>query len=261
MTEAELLFSQVLSCARPDLYLNKDKYLAKEDLNLISSVLARRIKGEPIQYILGKTEFMGLEIRVNQDVLIPRPETEILVEAVLRRIEKQKSPEILDLGAGSGCIAIALKKNLADSKVDASDISDKALAVARDNAKFNNVNINFLKCDLFPSFQLPAPSYDIIVSNPPYVAEGEINALQPELRFEPRFALSGGADGLDFYRRIIAGAPVCLKNKGLLIMEIGLGQRPGIEKIFLDSGKFELVEVIKDYSNIDRVVVAKKDDG
>jgi release factor glutamine methyltransferase len=258
VNETELLFSQALGCDRLALYLNKDQYLAKQELNFISSVFERRIKGEPIQYILGKMEFMGLELNVNKDVFIPRPETEILVETALKYAAKGGALKILDLGTGSGCIAIALSKNLAYLEIDASDISDKALAVAKENANLNRVKINFIQSDLFKG--LSNKKYDIMISNPPYVAEGQISKLQPELQFEPRVALSGGPDGLAFYRRIILGAPDYLKRNGLLIMEIGFGQKPGIEKIFLDSGKFKPVEVIKDYNNIERVIVARKAD-
>ncbi len=256
MTETELLFSQVLDCDRLSLYLNKDKYLTKKELELISSALERRIKGEPLQYILGKVEFMGLELKVNEDVLIPRPETEILVETALKYAGNEKSPKILDLGTGSGCIAIALAKNLADTKIDASDISPEALRMAKQNAELNKAKINFIQSDLFKG--LRNKQYAIIVSNPPYVEEAQIGRLQPELRFEPRVALSGGMDGLDFYRRIITESADYLNRNGLLIMEIGFGQRPGLEKIFLDSEKLRIIEVIKDYNNIDRVIVARK---
>jgi len=272
VNEAELLFSQVLGCDRLDLYLNKDKYLSGKKLNFITNALARRIKGEPIQYILGKTEFMGLELKIGAGVFIPRPETEILVETAIKYVQgaprlrsgqagcRVQGKRILDLGTGSGCIAVSLAKYLTDIEIDASDISDQALAVAHDNAKLNKVSVNFFKSDLFLSSKLYAPSYDLIVSNPPYVSEGEIGKLQPELRFEPRVALSGGLDGLDFYRRIIPESADYLKSNGLLMMEIGFGQRQAIEKIFSGSGKFKVIEVVKDYNNIDRVIVARKAD-
>ncbi|MFA5345133.1 MAG: peptide chain release factor N(5)-glutamine methyltransferase [Candidatus Omnitrophota bacterium] len=256
MNETELLFSEVLGCDRTALYLDKAKILDQDKLALISSVLKRRIKGEPIQYILGKTEFMALKLKVNRDVLIPRPETEILVETTLKYADKIRQAEILDLGTGSGCIAISLGKRLVNAKIDAIDISDKALAVAEENAGLNGVKIDFIRSDLFDS--LGNREYDIIVSNPPYIADDEIGRLQPELQFEPRVALSAGVDGLDFYRRISLKAAGHLKKDGLLIMEIGFGQRLGIEKTFLDSRAFKITEAIKDYSNIDRVIVAQK---
>ena len=258
MNEAELLFSEVLGCDRIDLYLDKAKLVDKDKLRLISSVLKRRIKGEPIQHILGKTEFMGLEFKVNPDVLIPRPETEILVETALKYINKEKGTRILDLGTGSGCIAVSLYKNSVDSAIDASDVSNKALEVAGENACLNNAKINFIQSDLFNA--LGYKEYDMIISNPPYIVSAEIRKLQPELRFEPVLALDGGTDGLDFYRRIIVGAPDYLKNGGWLILEIGFGQKSAIEKIFLDSGRFEIAGVIKDYNNIARVIIARKAD-
>ncbi|MDD2680347.1 MAG: peptide chain release factor N(5)-glutamine methyltransferase [Candidatus Omnitrophica bacterium] len=258
MNEAELLFTQALGCDRLALYLNKHKYLGQDEAAFISSALSRRIKGEPLQYILGKAEFMGLEIEVNPDVLIPRPETEILAARALEYAKQEQARDVLDLGTGSGCIAVALAKHLTGLKLDASDISDRALAVAARNALAHGVNIHFIRSDLFAA--LSCGKYDMIVSNPPYIVSAQIRKLQPELSYEPVLALAGGADGLNFYRRIIPGAPDYLKKNGLLIMEIGLGQRPAIEKIFLDAGKFELTEVIKDYNNVERVLVARKAD-
>jgi len=256
VNEAELLFSQALGCQRPDLYINKNEYLGREKGVFISSVLNRRIKGEPIQYILGKTEFMGLEIKVNKDVFIPRPETEILVETALEFARKEKPRRVLDLGTGSGCIAVALFKYLANLEIDASDISDKALIVAKENARLHSARINFIKSDLFS--KLEYKEYGIIVSNPPYIAESQIEKLQPELQFEPKMALNGGRDGLDFYRRIILNSGDYLRKGGLLIMEIGYNQKYNLEKMFDSLKLFEIVKAVKDYNNIDRVVVARK---
>jgi len=256
MNETELLFSEVLGCDRASLYLNRAKNLRAEETVFISAALKRRIKGEPIQYILGKTEFMGWELKVNPDVLIPRPETEILVERALKYAAGEKCIRILDLGTGSGCIAISLQRNLADARIDASDISAKALEAAEKNAGLNSAKINFIRSDLFAA--LDHKQYDMIISNPPYIASAQIRKLQPELSYEPVLALDGGSDGLSFYRRIIPVAPGYLKRNALLIMEIGCGQLAGLKKIFLGSGKFELMEVIKDYNNIERVIVARK---
>jgi len=256
MNEAELLFSEILGCDRTTLYLDKAKILGHNELAFISSVLKRRIKGEPIQYILGKTEFMALKLKVNQDVLIPRPETEILVETTLKYADKIRQAEILDLGTGSGCIAISLGKILEGAKIDAIDISDKALSVAEENARLNGAKIDFIQSDLFDS--LGGREYDIIVSNPPYIADDEIGRLQPELQFEPRIALAAGVDGLDFYRRINLKASGYLKKNGFLIMEIGFGQAGHLVGLFSESNKFKVVETVKDYNNIERVIVAQK---
>lgn len=262
MNEAELLFSEVLGCDRASLYLNRDRYLDKKELGFIASALRRRGKGEPIQYILGKTEFMGLELKVNKSVLIPRPETEILVETTLesaRRLNGKplRQLKVLDLGTGSGCIAVSLAKYSTDLKIDASDISAGALAVARKNAGFNNAKVSFIQSDLFKGIN---ERYDIIVSNPPYIVESQLGKLQPELEFEPEIALNGGRDGLDFYRRIILTSPDYLNEGGVLILEMGFNQAASLKKIFSVSGRFRIMQIVKDYSHIDRVIVARKAD-
>lgn len=258
MNEAELLFTELLNCDRASLYLNRDSILNKEKLFSVSSALKRRIKGEPIQYIIGKTEFMGLEFKVTLDVLIPRPETEILVEAAIK-ITRLIGEEvrILDLGTGSGCIAVSLAKLLPKAKVTATDISPEALKVALENARSNNVDIDFFQGDLFGTCNLTPITYDLIISNPPYIRSSEIKKLQPEVQYEPPIALDGGKEGLDFYKRIINDTPRYLKKKGFLILEIGFDQKDDLKKNLQNSGYFEIIEVIKDYNNIDRVVVAK----
>jgi len=269
MNEAELLFTGILNCDRISLYLNRESHLDFGKSKLISSVLKRRIIGEPIQYILGETEFFGLEFRVNPDVFIPRPETEILVETVLKIVSRlapacpavRRSPvcplRILDLGTGSGCIVISLAKFLPHAKIDALDISKGALKIARENAEFHKVEINFIDTDLLTPHPSPLAPYDIIVSNPPYIPSAEIDKLQPEIGYEPRMALDGGSDGLDFYRRIISNSPYYLKENGFLIMEMGFNQKEAIKNIFQNSGNFEIVEIAKDYHNIDRVIVTQ----
>lgn len=272
MTETELLFSEVLNCDRLSLYLNRGIVLDKDKMAFVSSVLKRRIKNEPIQYILGKTEFMGLDFKITKDVLIPRQETEILVEAAIKfgsRLSGFGSRlRILDIGTGSGCIAVSLAKFLPCAKITAIDISEKAIDIAKQNASSNNVNINFLVSDLFANYELRAMpavsgsasggSYDLIISNPPYVPNKDIRLLQPEIGYEPRIALDGGKDGLDFYRKIIKQAPDYLKDKAFLIMEMGYAQAPKIKNILQNSGNFEIIEVVNDYSNIERAIIARK---
>jgi release factor glutamine methyltransferase len=262
MNEAELLFTHILDCDYASLYRDKNKVLAKDKLELISSVLKRRLSGEPLQYILGKTEFMGFEFKVNPAVLIPRPETEVLVETALEYLKDKNSAKgsvkVLDLCTGSGCIAISLAKNLSGVLVDASDLSADALRVAGDNASLNKVSINLIQSDLFKSDLILQTSYDMIISNPPYVSRGEFANLQPEVQKEPRMALDGGFGGLDFYKRIIQDAYSYLKNDGLLIFEIGFGQLKGLEDIFIKSGLFNIIKVVKDYNNIERVIVSRK---
>ena len=256
MNEAELLFSQLLSCDRASLYLNRELHLGKDEFLKASSVLKRRMSGEPLQYILGKTEFMGLEFIVDKNVFIPRPETEILVEIAAEYVT---SKNILDLGTGSGCIAVSLAKLLPRARITATDISDKALRVAMKNADLNAVKVNFLQCDLFSGMR--AHSYELIVSNPPYISRQEIADLQPEIRYEPEIALDGGSDGLDFYRRIVEDSTLYLKTEGYLIMEMGFGQKEGIRDIFQKNKNLEIMGIIQDYNNIDRIIIARKKRG
>lgn len=263
MNEAELLFSSILNCNRLSLYLNKEILLDKNNSVFIASVLKRRMKGEPIQYILGKTEFMGFEFKVTPDVFIPRPETEILVEEVINQVARSqghKVTRLLDIGTGSGCIAISLAKLLSDIEITATDISEKALEIAKSNALMNNVfgRIKFIQSDLFTREGLQDACYDIIVSNPPYIPSEEIDKLQPEIKYEPRIALDGGIDGLDFYRRLISSYLRYLKRSGLLIIEIGFNQKEVLKNIFQKYADFEIIEVVKDYNGLERVMIVQK---
>ncbi|MFH1338226.1 MAG: peptide chain release factor N(5)-glutamine methyltransferase [Candidatus Omnitrophota bacterium] len=258
MTEAELLFTQILNCSRAELHLNRRRTLKREEASFLACALRRRFYGEPLQYVLGKTEFMGFEFIVNADVFIPRPETEILAEKALsysRRLPVDDC-QILDIGTGSGCIAISLAGFLPKAGITATDISEKALDIAKSNAYLNKVEqrISFIHCDLFPH-NLKPNTYDLIVTNPPYIPSAQIEKLQLELSHEPRMALDGGIDGLDFYRRIIRDSWAYLKKKGLLIMEMGFNQCAQI-RMLLNSSEFEVIEVVKDYNNIDRAIVA-----
>jgi release factor glutamine methyltransferase len=260
MNEIEILFTDILGCRRDELYLNKNIKLSPSQKEFIISALKRKALGEPLQYILGKTEFMGLEFKLNQDVFIPRPETEILVEYTLNLIShlEKNYLKILDLCTGSGCIAISLAKYITEKNIVfyACDLSYQALKVAKINAKINQVEINFLNTDLFKAIK--SNSFDIIVSNPPYVPKGEIDKLSKEISYEPRMALDGGEDGLDFFRRIIGEVGFYLKDDGFLIMEIGFGQLNSIKNLFKNSKNLRIIDCIKDYSNIERVIVAKK---
>ncbi len=206
-------------------------------------------QGLPLAYILGKEEFYGYEFKVNPSVLIPRPETELLVEKALEIIEINKLDTVLDLCCGAGNIAIAIKKEIRrDIQVFASDISSQALRLARINAEKHKVNISFVQSDLFAS--LKGRFFDIIVSNPPYVEEENIRG---SLKYEPRLALSGGPDGLTIIKKILDQAHLCLKDEGFLIMEIGYKHKAAIV-----TDGYKLVEWIKDYSGHFRGVVLKK---
>lgn len=262
MNEAELLFTDILNYDRHRLYTDKNILLDKGKRQLISQALRRRINGEPIQYIIGKAQFLGLEFKVNKDVLIPRPETEILVETAIKLGQGSRvigdRLKILDIGTGCGCIAISLAKFLSNAEIYAIDVSIKSLKIAEENTKLNNVNIKFMQGDLFNTYNPRPTTYNLIVSNPPYIPTAEINKLQPEIRYEPRIALDGGEDGLDFYRRLIQKSPPYLKPAGFLILEIGDKQKEAIEKIFQKDDIFEIIDIVQDYNNIDRVIVAKR---
>jgi release factor glutamine methyltransferase len=214
----------------------------------------------PIQYIIGHTEFCGFDIAVNKDVLIPRPETELLVQAVLD-LSYTLQPtshnlNILDLCTGSGNIAIALTKGISDCRIVASDISQDALEVARSNAGRHGLSyrIEFIQSDLFLNIK---DKFDIIVSNPPYIAQFEFETLQKEVLKEPILALDGGEDGLDFYRKIVRSAPDHLRPGGHILFEIGFGQASEIQKIIEAGGHFKIAEIRKDFNDIDRVVITK----
>jgi release factor glutamine methyltransferase len=265
MNEAELLFTEVFKCSRASLYLDRGALIGADAGSRISSVLKRRAAGESLYYILGKTEFMGLEFKVTPDVLVPRPETELLVEAAVSYASEAWSAaarlNILDIGTGSGCIAISMARMLERATITATDISRTALDVASTNACDLCVNdrIRFVCCDLFPCQSAETGSYDIIVSNPPYIRTGDIEGLQPEVRSEPSEALDGGVDGLDFYRAIISSAHRYLAPRGALLLEIGFDQAHAVRQLVEDSKNYRVKEVIRDYNNIQRVIVATKD--
>ena len=266
MKEVESILTSILDCNRTDLYL-KDIILREDQKSRLKTILLRRQKGEPLQYIIGYTEFMGLKFLVNKDVLIPRPETELLVEKAQGIIKNKKEYKILDLCTGSGNIAISLARFFSEPDISAIDVSNAALKVAKDNARLNHVQgrIKFLKSDLFNELSksllfnqgLSDEKFDIIISNPPYIASGEIPNLDIEVRNEPKVALDGGEDGLRFYRKIIKESPSYLKKDGILVIEIGYNQFDLIAAIFENSAYFKIIEVVKDYSQIKRIIVVK----
>ncbi len=258
MKEAELALTHILECDRASLYLDFDLRLNKRQAGEFSQVFIRRLAFEPLQYILGHAAFMGLDFKVNKDVLIPRPETEILVETAIRYLKDKNSACILDLGTGSGCIGVSLSKMLTGAVVSASDISALAIEVAKDNAHKHTAEIEFLQGDMFTPLNNKGVLYDLIVSNPPYIAKSDFAGLPRELSYEPALALDGGADGLDYYRRIALEAAEYLHPEGLLILEIGFSQRAAVEGLLRDRGKFRILETVNDYNNIARVLVARK---
>jgi len=259
VNEAELVLTHLLNCDRMSLYLNKDINLTGDKSALLSSILQRRMFGEPVQYILGETEFMGIKIKTDRRALIPRPETEILVEQALEKLNQAgiSSPKILDLGTGSGCIAIAIVKNLSRAEVWASDISEEALRLAEENATLNNAEVKFIQSDVFSALKAGTYKFDLIISNPPYISTKEFNSLAKEIFFEPQMALKAGSDGLDFYRRIISQAAGYLNDGGLLAFELGLNQSYFVKEM-LEKAGFDDLTLIKDYNNIERIVMSRK---
>ncbi len=253
MNEAELLFSHMLKCDRAGLYARRKLPLTKEEAAFASSVFRRRLEGEPLQYILGRADFFGLEFEVSRSVLIPRPETEILIEKAL---ELGPYSRILDIGTGSGCIAVVLARHFKGAKVTAVDISRQALDTAARNALRHAAAIDFIRSDIFASLDAQPP-FDLIISNPPYVASGDIPGLGAQIAFEPVSAIDGGSDGLDFYRRIAAGAAAHLAPAGLLAMEIGWNQAQEVAAIFRSYPEYAQIKVFKDYNDLDRVLTLR----
>ena len=281
--DSEVLLSFILKKDRTYLYTNSEKPILPEEHKKFKELIERRGRREPVSYITGEKEFWSLKFKVSRDTLIPRPETEILVQAVLDIIKYPSPPplpigerikvrgiKILDIGTGSGNIAVSIAKESPESHVFTVDKSNSALSVAKENAIIHNVagRITFLKGDLCIPFNPPSPPFvkggkeglfDIIVSNPPYIPTGDIEGLMPEVRdWEPRWALDGGKDGLEIVRKIIKDAPLFLKSKGFLAMEIGFGQSEEVSRIISETDKFHNIKTIKDLSGIERVVTAWK---
>lgn len=261
--EAVVLLGHALELSRAQLLLAGDKVLSSAQLRAYDHLLTRRCAHEPTAYITGKREFWSLDFKVNPAVLIPRPETERVVEIVIELAGESRARRplrIVDLGTGSGAIAIALATELPRSKIFAIDISAAALAVAVENAASNSVDgkIEFVRSDLFERLSEDEP-FDLIISNPPYVRGADIAALHPEVsRWEPCSALDGGADGLDFYRRIAAQGFDRLRPNGAVVVEIGAGMGESVATIFKGNASCAEVEVYKDYAGKERVVVAHK---
>ena len=260
--DAEVLLADLLKCERIDLYVNFDYPLKDEEIDKYRKRIIRRIKGEPVAYITGKKEFMSLDIFVNEKVLIPRPETELLVEKVKTYYEKRnlKNALVVDLGTGSAAIIISLAYYLKSIKAIAVDNSELALKIARKNIKHHNLDnrITLKKGDfLKPILEMKSKEkVDIIVSNPPYIESNDMNKLADEVKKEPSLALDGGEDGLDSYREIIPDAANLLKEGGLLALEIGCNQADMVTSFFND--EWENVRVMQDYAEKDRLIFAER---
>jgi release factor glutamine methyltransferase len=270
LADAEMLVFHAAGTDRLDAYLNNQD-LGRDISSRIRRLLKRRAKGEPVQYIIGSVEFLGLKIHVGKGVLIPRPETELLAQEAIRQLRRQEtgdriqnnspfticpSLKILDLCTGSGCLALALAREFPGSEVWATDISKTAIRYAKKNAVANRLtNVRFLQGSLFETLNRH-PVFDLIISNPPYIRTGEIGGLQREIRdWEPAEALDGGEDGLNFYRRIFSGAGKYLKEGGGLVLELGYDQAGDVSIIAQEAG-FKNISIIKDYAGIGRILKA-----
>ncbi|MBP2645524.1 MAG: Protein-(glutamine-N5) methyltransferase, release factor-specific [Firmicutes bacterium] len=256
--DAEVLLSHVLRKDRLYLYVNFDQPLENDELTRFRELVKRRALREPVAYLLGRKEFMGLSFMVTPAVLIPRPDTEILVEYVSKKLAVKANPVFLDIGTGSGAIAVSLLTLLEEARGWAVDISAEALTIAEKNAVALEVNgrLDYRQGDLYAP--VGDRQFDAVVSNPPYISTKEMGTLAPELAFEPQKALTDGGDGLAFYRRLVAQGASYLKNGGFLAMEVGAEQSAAVCALADSVSGLKVLEVIKDYAGIDRVVVLER---
>jgi release factor glutamine methyltransferase len=258
--EAEVLLSSVLKCPRLNLYIKKDEVVPEEKLKTYRNFISERQKRKPLSYILGEKEFRGLRFKVNQHTLIPRPETELLVEEVLKLLEGRSRGIVLDIGTGSGNISVCVGRSPLVSRIYAADISLEALSVAQENIDFHGLAGKIIpkRGNIFEAVadENLDRAIDVIVSNPPYIAQDELDQLAPELSYEPRQALDGGKDGLDYYRAIAEGSKRYLKNEGYLVFEMSAHKSAQIQEI-LEAHAYSIKNVIKDYAGLERIVVAQ----
>ena len=256
--DAEVLLSHILGRERIYLYVHFDEPLEPAELARYRDAINQRVQRVPVAYIIGEKEFMGLTFKVTEDTLVPRPDTEILVQAAVERLRARgEAPRFADIGTGSGAICLSVLHFLPKAQADTVDISPAARAIAEENAAALEVadRVTFHTGDLLAP--LAGQCYDAILSNPPYIPDGDIAALAPEVRLkEPRTALAGGKDGLDFYRRLTADAPAHLKDGGFLAVEIGIHQAAPVAALAVPA--FSRTEILKDYAGIERVVIAWK---
>jgi release factor glutamine methyltransferase len=253
--DAEVLLSHILKIDRVHLYVNFDQPLEETELAAYRIAVKKRAARLPVAYIIGSKEFMGLEFDVTPAVLIPRPDTEMLVEVALKRLVAVDNPHILDIGTGSGAICVSMLVKLPSASAITVDISPEALLVAKGNADKHQVTerLSFCPGDLF--VPVAGQKFTAILSNPPYIPVADIAALTPEVRQEPSLALVGGEDGLDFYRRIIENGSEHLVAGGFIALEVGIGQAPFVAAIAEATGTYTVSEIVKDYGGIERVVV------
>lgn len=256
--KAKILLANILNVKKEYLLMHSEEEIKQEDKIKYENCIKELIKGKPLQYITNKQEFMALDFYVDENVLIPQPDTEILVEKAIEIAVTTQKNKILDMCTGSGCIAISLAKKINNAQITAVDISNSALNVANKNAINNNVEnkIKFINSNMFNNIE---EKFDIIVSNPPYIETETINKLEIEVQNEPHLALDGGIDGLKFYKTIANNAFKYLNENGYLLLEIGYNQQNSVTQLLQDIGKYKNIETIKDLGGNYRVVIARKE--
>lgn len=254
--KSRILLSNILNTTKEYLVINSEEEISIETTNKFNEGINKLIKGYPLQYITNHQEFMKLDFYVDENVLIPRADTEILVEEVISNCEKNKEYKVLDLCTGSGAIGISIARYIPNSYITCTDVSNKALEIARKNAKANNIdNIEFIESDMFKNIK---GKFDIIVSNPPYIVKDVITTLDKEVQNEPYIALDGGIDGLDFYKIIACEAHRYLNENGKVFLEIGYDQKEEVTNLLKVSEKYNSIYSKKDLYDNDRIVVATK---
>ena len=259
----ELLLAHSMHLSREQLYIRLNHQVREDERKALEELVRRRASGEPLQYILGRQEFWSIQLKVDPRVLIPRPETEHLVEEAIRSLSKissQKKRSVLELGTGSGAIAISLAKEVKNIILVATDLSCEALRVARENAMKASVSdqIRFVRGDLLTPFHMGV-NFDLILSNPPYLSDADMGQISREVRdHEPLLALRGGKNGLEFYQKLISQGPSYLKKGGWILLEVGYGQAGRVCEMIEAEGRFGQPETVKDLSGIERVVKAQR---
>lgn len=248
-----IALSYILGNSKSYILLNQELELNSEQSHRLNDIINKRKKAYPLQYAIGEWEFYNLRLKVDERALIPRFETEIIVDYIIK--SAMKKDRILDVGTGTGAIALSLGKNIVNSLVTGSDIEDKALSLARENKEITNIsNVEFIKSDLFENID---GKFDLIISNPPYINKEDYDKLEKELYFEPKSALYGGEDGLLFYKKIIKKAPDYLNDQGHLIFEIGYDQKEILNKLLKGQG-FKSIINLRDFNDFDRFIIAQK---
>lgn len=252
--DADILLCEAMGCEKGRLRFRLRQELAPSDLERLNEQLARRLSGEPLQYILGSTYFMGLRFACDARALIPRQDTETLAEESIRALAGRNAPRVLDLCCGTGCVGLSIAKHVPGVRLTLSDLSEEALALAGENARALGVEARRVQGDLFEAVQ--GETFDLIACNPPYLTRADMDELQREVRREPALALLGGEDGLDFYRRLASEAGAHLASGGMLLVECGRGQAQEVSRLLQALGE---TRIIRDLCGVDRVVVGCAD--